>query len=189
MVIFYWIILQTFGLFCDGSHKSQGQESTKLRVHQHVAPFFFFRKLIKKIHRLAHPLLISRSSTSLKSPVGSDVVKDSQGNWSSMRTHGHVQQNTLPATPKPALLNSKLEKHPSPIWTNQTVWGPSFFFSLCFPTCFPFDMWVCLCFPPLSIVELGGAGQSCLLVVMHSRHPHCCRAGSTSNSVIQSWPD
>lgn len=73
-------------------------------------------------------------------------------------------------------------------------WSPSLFFSLCFPTCFPFDMWVCLCFPPLSIAELSGAGQSSpvaithLLVVMRSRHPHCCRAGSTSNSVIQSWP-
>lgn len=47
----FWIIL----LWDDAARrtpKSQGQESTKLRVHQHVAPFFFFRKLIKKIHRL-----------------------------------------------------------------------------------------------------------------------------------------
>lgn len=62
--------------------------------------------------------------------------------------------------------------------------GPILFFSpFVFQlVCFPFDMWVCLCFPPLTIAITH------LLVVMHSRHPHCCRAGSTSNSVIQSWP-
>lgn len=193
----FWIILR-WDDAARRTPKSQGQESTKLRVHQHVAPFFLLQKTNKENTQTCTPTInlpfLHVSEESCWFRRGDRQSRQLEFNVNSWpRSAKHVASRTQASAVK--------QQTGKTSWSNldqPNCWGPSFFFSLGFPTCFPFDMWVCLCFPLLSIAELGGAGQSSPVaithllllccVVIHSRHPHCCRAVSTSKSVIQSWP-